>query len=52
MEDYRNKGVFPLALVNFITLAGGGFDHEPGAGVRVNTMDELAEEVHYNNTLR
>ncbi|XP_063837928.1 nondiscriminating glutamyl-tRNA synthetase EARS2, mitochondrial [Ostrinia nubilalis] len=44
VEDYRNNGIFPLALVNYITLSGGGFDHVPGAGVRLKSMDELAEE--------
>ncbi|KAL4707165.1 hypothetical protein ACJJTC_018900 [Scirpophaga incertulas] len=44
VEDYRNKGIFPLALVNYITLSGGGFEHVPGAGVRLKSMDELAEE--------
>ncbi|KAL0895318.1 hypothetical protein ABMA27_011462 [Loxostege sticticalis] len=44
VEDYRNNGIFPLALVNYITLSGGGFDHVPGTGVRVKSLDELAEE--------
>lgn len=44
VEDYRNKGIYPLALVNYMTLAGGGFPHVPGAGVRLHTMEELAEE--------
>ncbi|XP_022115464.2 probable glutamate--tRNA ligase, mitochondrial isoform X2 [Pieris rapae] len=44
VEDYRDKGVYPLALVNFITLSGGGFQHVPGEGVRLKTMDELAQE--------
>ncbi|KAG6456882.1 hypothetical protein O3G_MSEX010017 [Manduca sexta] len=44
VEDYKDKGIFPLALVNYITLSGGGFDHVPGAGVRLKTMEELAEE--------
>ncbi|CAG9782684.1 unnamed protein product [Diatraea saccharalis] len=44
VEDYRNNGILPLALVNYITLSGGGFDHVPGAGVRLKTMDQLAEE--------
>ncbi|KAJ0181457.1 hypothetical protein K1T71_003542 [Dendrolimus kikuchii] len=44
VEDYRNKYIFPLALVNYITLSGGGFDHVPGEGVRLKTMDELAQE--------
>ncbi|XP_041974219.1 probable glutamate--tRNA ligase, mitochondrial [Aricia agestis] len=44
VEDYRNKGVYPLALVNYITMAGGGFDHVAGAGVSLKTMDQLAAE--------
>ncbi|KAJ2944021.1 hypothetical protein O0L34_g8349 [Tuta absoluta] len=44
VEDYRNNGIFPLALVNYITLSGGGFDHVPGEGVVLKTMDELADE--------
>lgn len=42
---YLVTGVFPLALVNYITLAGGGFDHVPGAGIMLKSMDELAAEV-------
>ncbi|XP_073948559.1 putative glutamate--tRNA ligase, mitochondrial isoform X2 [Choristoneura fumiferana] len=48
VEDYRLKGVFPLALVNYITLAGGGFDHVPGAGIMLKSMDELAQEFQIN----
>ncbi|KAM3960156.1 nondiscriminating glutamyl-tRNA synthetase EARS2, mitochondrial-like [Aphomia sociella] len=44
VEDYKSNGIYPLALVNYITLSGGGFDHVPGAGVRVKSMDELAQE--------
>ncbi|CAK1600301.1 unnamed protein product [Parnassius mnemosyne] len=44
VEDYRNSGIFPLALVNYITLSGGGFDHVVGEGVRLKTMDELITE--------
>ncbi|CAH0406211.1 unnamed protein product [Chilo suppressalis] len=44
VEDYRIKGIYPLALVNYITLSGGGFEHVPGEGVRLKTMDELAQE--------
>ncbi|KAI8430376.1 hypothetical protein MSG28_000666 [Choristoneura fumiferana] len=43
--DDHLMGVFPLALVNYITLAGGGFDHVPGAGIMLKSMDELAQEV-------
>lgn len=45
MNKYIFLGIFPLALVNFITLSGGGFQHVPGEGVRLKTMSELAEEV-------
>ncbi|CAH2069074.1 unnamed protein product, partial [Iphiclides podalirius] len=38
VEDYRSGGVFPLALVNYITLSGGGFDHVVGQGVHLKTM--------------
>ncbi|CAG4991043.1 unnamed protein product [Colias eurytheme] len=44
VEDYKKKGIYPLALVNYITLSGGGFDHVPGEGVRLKTIDELAAE--------
>lgn len=44
VEDYRRSDIFPLALVNYITLSGGGFDHVPGAGIRLKTIDELAQE--------
>ncbi|CAH0600172.1 unnamed protein product [Chrysodeixis includens] len=44
VEDYKKNGIYPLALVNYITLSGGGFDHVPGAGVRLKTMEDLAEE--------
>ncbi|XP_013163297.1 PREDICTED: probable glutamate--tRNA ligase, mitochondrial [Papilio xuthus] len=44
VEDYRNNGVFPLALVNYITLSGGGFGHVVGEGVRLKTMEELSQE--------
>ncbi|GBP12927.1 Probable glutamate--tRNA ligase, mitochondrial [Eumeta japonica] len=45
VEDYKKQGIFPLALVNYITLAGGGFDHVPGAGIGLKTLSELAEEI-------
>lgn len=44
-EETLLPGIYPLALVNYITLSGGGFDHVPGSGVRLKTMEELAEEV-------
>ncbi|XP_053600862.1 nondiscriminating glutamyl-tRNA synthetase EARS2, mitochondrial [Plodia interpunctella] len=51
VEDYKKKGTFPLALVNYITLSGGGFEHVPGAGVTLKTMDELGSEFQINKIL-
>ncbi|CAG5053756.1 unnamed protein product [Parnassius apollo] len=48
VEDYRNNGIFPLVLVNYITSSGGGFDHVVGEGVRLKTMDELINEFQVN----
>ncbi|CAH0722987.1 unnamed protein product, partial [Brenthis ino] len=48
VEDYRTKGIYPLALVNYITLSGGGFDHVVGEGIRFKTMEELAKEFQIN----
>ncbi|VVD02432.1 unnamed protein product [Leptidea sinapis] len=39
------RGIFPLGLVNYITSSGGGFDHVMGEGVRLKTIEELAEEI-------
>ncbi|XP_068629161.1 nondiscriminating glutamyl-tRNA synthetase EARS2, mitochondrial [Battus philenor] len=44
VEDYKRNGILPLALVNYITLSGGGFDHVVGEGVRLKTMEELSSE--------
>ncbi|XP_050352773.1 probable glutamate--tRNA ligase, mitochondrial [Nymphalis io] len=48
VEDYKAKGIYPLALVNYITLSGGGFDHVIGEGIRFKTLEELAEEFQIN----
>ena len=37
--------------MNYITLSGGGFDHVPGAGVRLKTMGDLAEEVRHRRSI-
>lgn len=39
------RKIFPLALVNYITLSGGGFARESGAKLRNLTMDELIKAV-------
>lgn len=44
---YRERKIFPLALVNYITLSGGGFVRETGAKLRNFTMNELIEAVRF-----
>lgn len=43
----RERRIFPLALVNYITHSGGGFSREPGAKIKNFTMDELIENVSF-----
>lgn len=46
MRYYRNQGVFPLAVINFVVRAGGGFDVEQWErDARSFTMYELIEKV-------
>lgn len=44
---FRESGIFPLALVNYIVKAGGGFEKDLDRGVKEKlfTMDELADQV-------
>lgn len=39
LEYYRDKGIFPQSLINYITQAGGGFNREPNE--RLNCFDML-----------
>lgn len=41
---YRKDGIFPLALVNYITVAGGGFDRDPGRS-QCYTYKDLIQQV-------
>lgn len=43
---FREKRIFPLALVNFITAYGGGFQRETGKKPRIYSMDDLIETVN------
>lgn len=38
-------GIFPNALINYITMSGGGFDRRRGEGIIPYTMEELADKV-------
>lgn len=44
---YRENGIFPLALINFIVNSGGGFDKDLERGMKPKcfTMDQLAQQV-------
>lgn len=44
IQQFRERGYFPTALMNYIISAGGGFEHRPNAKPQVHTMTELAEQ--------
>lgn len=47
ISSYRDKGIFPLALINFITHSGGGFtkDAERHLKPMCYSMEELIDQV-------
>lgn len=46
MESYKNNGIFPQALLNFVTQAGGGFTrHMDKLKPKIFTMGDLINEV-------
>lgn len=46
ISHYRESGIFPLALINFIVNSGGGFqkDLERGLKPQCFTLNELAQQ--------
>lgn len=44
-KNSRDRKIFPLALINYITLSGGGFVRETGVKLKNLTMKELIESV-------
>ncbi|CAD7004949.1 unnamed protein product [Ceratitis capitata] len=42
IKNFREKGYFSVALVNYVISAGGGFDHSPGQKQQIYSMAELA----------
>lgn len=46
IEYFRSKGVFPLALINYIILTGGGFERKREEKTRCMSLEELAETVN------
>lgn len=47
IENYRVTGVQPRALINYIRLAGGGFEKEAVAKPKIASMDDLIENVSF-----
>lgn len=46
ISHYKESGVFPLALINFIVNSGGGFQKDLERGIKSQcfTLDELAQQ--------
>lgn len=44
VDHYRKDGIFPLALVNYITAAGGGFSRDKGLS-HCYSYQELIQQV-------
>lgn len=48
LEFYREKGFFPLSLINYITQAGGGFNREPSERLNCFNMLQLTKKFDIN----
>ncbi|KAH8297747.1 hypothetical protein KR054_008429 [Drosophila jambulina] len=46
IEHFRQRGYFPLALVNYVVSAGGGFEHKVNAKQQLLSMKKLGEQFH------
>lgn len=44
LDYYRDNGVFPQALLNYITQAGGGFNRESADSLKCYEMNELIKK--------
>ncbi|XP_011182707.1 probable glutamate--tRNA ligase, mitochondrial [Zeugodacus cucurbitae] len=44
IRNFREKGYFSEALVNYVVSAGGGFEHTAGQKQIIYSMDELASK--------
>lgn len=49
IAQYKNSGIFPLALINYIVNSGGGFDKDSTQKHKSKsyTLSELMEQVSY-----
>lgn len=48
LDYYRNKGIFPEALINYITQAGGGFNRTSSESLDCFDMHNLTEKFDVN----
>lgn len=46
IQQFRERGYFPTALMNYIVSAGGGFEHRPNEKPQLHSLDELAQKFH------
>ncbi|EDW68590.1 nondiscriminating glutamyl-tRNA synthetase EARS2, mitochondrial [Drosophila virilis] len=44
IKQFRERGYFPTALLNYIVSAGGGFEHRPNAKPQLYSIPQLAAE--------
>lgn len=44
LEHYKESGIYPLALLNYIIQSGGGFDIDPSEKSTLHTLTELVEK--------
>lgn len=44
IESFRKDGVFPLAVLNYVIHAGGGFDNKGGVHY-IHSYEELIKQV-------
>ncbi|GAB0093048.1 Glutamyl-tRNA synthetase [Sergentomyia squamirostris] len=44
IDFYRKKGIFPIALINYIVQAGGGFAINPSERLKIHSLEELVEK--------
>lgn len=47
ISHFRENGIFPLALLNYVVDAGGGFEKDllQNVKLKIYTADELASQV-------
>lgn len=49
IRQYRDIGVFPLALLNYVMVAGGGFQNKISPRLTIENIDSLANRFNIEN---